>query len=122
MLAAIGIPFVGFALFVHALERFGQRQLAQRFGWKSAMWTGWLGTPIHELSHVALCILFRHRIDEVALFEPDEKSGRLGYVRHSYRSKSWFEELGNPFIAIAPLIGGSLVLLVLVYVLSLIHI
>lgn len=80
------------------------------------MWTGWLGTPIHELSHVAMCWLFRHRVDEVALFEPDEKSGRLGYVRHSYRSKSWFEELGNPFIAIAPLIGGSLVLLMLVNV------
>lgn len=115
-LLAIGLPFVAFAWFVHVLERIGQRQLAQRFGWKSVMWTGWLGTPIHELSHVVMCWLFRHRVDEVALFEPDEKSGRLGYVRHSYRSKSWFEELGNPFIAIAPLIGGSLILLMLVNV------
>ena len=114
VLLAISLPFAGFAVVVHALERIGQRQLAQRFGWKSVMWTGWLGTPVHELSHVLMCLLFRHRIDKVALFEPDEKSGRLGYVKHSYRSKSWFEELGNPFIAIAPLIGGSLVLLILV--------
>ena len=116
VLLAICLPFAAFAVVVHFLERTGQRQLAQRFGWKSVMWTGWLGTPVHELSHVVACLLFRHRVDEVALFQPDEKSGRLGYVRHSYRSKNWFEELGNPFIAMAPLIGGSLVLLILVKV------
>ena len=113
---SILMPFVVFALVVHALERISQRQLAQRFGWKSVMWTGWLGTPIHEMSHVVMCLLFRHRIHEVAFFEPDEKSGRLGYVRHSCRKKSWFEELGNPFIAIAPLMGGSAVLLILINV------
>ena len=80
------------------------------------MWTGWLGTPIHEMSHVLMCRLFRHRIHEVAFFEPDEKSGRLGYVRHSCQKNNWFEELGNPFIAIAPLIGGSVVLLIMVHV------
>lgn len=116
VLLAISMPFAAFAIVVHVLERIGQTQLAQRFGWKSVMWTGWLGTPIHELSHVAMCLLFRHRIDKVALFQPDKKSGRLGYVHHSYRSNSWFEELGNPLIAIAPLIGGSLVLLILVNV------
>ena len=115
VLLAVCLPFIVFAALVHLLERIGQRLLAQRFGWKSVMWTGWLGTPVHELSHVVMCLLFRHRIDEVALFEPDRKSGRLGYVRHSYRSKSWFEELGNPFIAVAPLIGGSIVLLFLVW-------
>lgn len=108
-------PFVLFAIVIHFLERTIQRSLAERFGWKSVMWTGWLGTPIHELSHVVMCNLFRHRVDEVALFEPDPNSGRLGFVRHSWRKGNWFEELGNVFIGIAPLIGGSLALCLLLW-------
>jgi hypothetical protein len=111
---AVG-PFVVFAVIVHFLEHAMQRRLAQRFGWKSVLWTGWLGTPIHELSHAAMCILFRHRIDELVLFEPDRQSGRLGYVRHWYRRGNWFEEIGNVFIGIAPLMGGSLALALLLW-------
>ncbi len=109
-------PLFGFTLIIHWFERITQRRMAERFGWRSVMWTGWLGTPIHELSHVVMCWLFRHRVDEIALFEPDRESGRLGYVKHSYREGSWFEQIGNLFIGIAPLIGGSLVLAVLFWV------
>jgi hypothetical protein len=109
-------PFVVFTLLIHGFERVTQRRLAERFGWNSVLWTGWLGTPIHELSHVFMCWLFRHRVDEVALFEPDPVSGRLGYVRHSYRRESWFETIGNLFIGIAPLIGGSLALITLLWI------
>jgi len=63
-----------------------------------------------------MCPVFRHRVDDVAFFEPDRKSGRLGYVRHSFHQGNWFEEMGNLFIGIAPLIGGSLVLLTLLFV------
>lgn len=86
--------------------------MARRFGWKSVLWTAWLGTPIHELSHALMCVVFRHRIDEMALFEPDFESGRLGYVRHSYVKGNLFQEIGNAFIGIAPLIGGTIVLLI----------
>jgi len=103
-------PWVLFAFLIHQIERLMQRRLAERFGWKSVMWTGWLGTPIHELSHALMCRLFGHRVDKVVLFEPDPQSGRLGYVRHSYRRQNWFEEVGNVFIGIAPLVGGSVVL------------
>lgn len=106
-------PFLLFAATIHFLERIVQKRLAERFGWKSVLWTGWLGTPVHELSHAAMCVLFRHRIDAISLFEPDLQSGRLGYVRHSWRKGNWFEELGNFFIGIAPLIGGSITLLML---------
>ena len=108
-------PFVVFAIIIHLFEGLTQRRLAERFGWSSVMWTGWLGTPIHELSHAAMCWLFRHRVDEIALFEPDRQSGRLGYVRHSFRRGNWFEEVGNLFIGIAPLVGGSLVLSLLLW-------
>jgi hypothetical protein len=108
-------PFAVFALIIHFFERVTQRRLAERFGWNSVLWTGWFGTPIHELSHVMMCWVFRHRVDEVALFEPDPESGRLGYVRHSYRRENWFENFGNLFIGIAPLVGGSLVLVALLW-------
>lgn len=103
-------PFVGFALIIHWIERVTQKRLAERFGWKSVLWTGWLGTPIHELSHAAMCWVFKHEIDDIALFEPDRDSGRLGYVRHSFQTGNWFQELGNLFIGIAPLLGGSIAL------------
>lgn len=108
-------PFVAFALIIHWLERVSQRRLAERFGWRSVLWTGWLGTPIHELSHALMCRVFQHRVDEIALFEPDEESGRLGYVRHSFQAGNWYHELGNFFIGIAPLLGGSIVLAILLW-------
>ena len=109
-------PVVLFAAAIHILQRTTQRRLAERFGWKSVLWTGWLGTPVHELSHVVMCLVFRHRIDDVSLFEPDPESGRLGYVRHSWRVGNWYEELGNVFIGLAPLIGGSATLLGLLWI------
>lgn len=115
MLLSFFLPFVAFALAIHWFERITQRRLAERFGWNAVLWTGWLGTPIHELSHVLACYLFRHRVDEVVFFEPDRESGRLGYVRHSYRHDNWFQRLGNVFIGIAPLVGGSIVLTLLLW-------
>lgn len=115
MAAIFLAPFAVFALLIHAFEMITQKRLAERFGWNAVLWTGWLGTPVHELSHVIMCWIFRHRVDEVALFEPDPESGRLGYVRHSYRRENWFENFGNLFIGIAPLIGGSLVLIALMW-------
>lgn len=110
LLLILVAPFVIFTLLIHFLERLIQMRLASRFGWKSVLWTGWLGTPIHELSHAVLCKVFRHRIDEIALFEPDRRSGRLGYVRHTWNTNNWFEEVGNFFIGLAPLVGGSMAL------------
>lgn len=110
LLLVLVAPFVAFTVLIHFLERLIQLRLAGRFGWKSVLWTGWLGTPIHELSHAIVCRMFRHKILELALFEPDLRSGRLGFVRHSWNRGNWFEEVGNFFIGLAPLVGGSLVL------------
>lgn len=113
LLGLVAAPLAIYAIVIHWLEQITLHRLAERFGWKSVLWTGWLGTPIHELSHAAMCVLFNHRIDKIALFEPDKRSGRLGYVRHSYRKNNWYEKIGNVFIGIAPLIGGSIALLLL---------
>ncbi len=115
LLAILLAPFAVFAFVIHLLERMIQRRLAERFGWNSVLWTGWLGTPIHELSHALMCRVFHHNIDEIALFEPDQRSGRLGFVRHSFKSGNWYQEFGNFFIGIAPLMGGSAVLILLLW-------
>ncbi|MEM7452922.1 MAG: hypothetical protein AAF456_01080 [Planctomycetota bacterium] len=115
LLVVLAAPFLVFTIIVHLLERTIQRRLAERFGWRSVLWTGWLGTPVHELSHALMCVLFRHKIDELALFEPDRRTGRLGYVKHSFRRGNWFQELGNVFIGMAPLAGGSIALALLLW-------
>lgn len=110
LLLVLITPFVVFTVLIHFLELGIQGRLASRFGWKSVLWTGWLGTPIHELSHWIMCKAFRHRVLEMELFEPDKRTGRLGFVRHSWSTGNWFEEAGNFFIGLAPLAGGSLAL------------
>lgn len=110
------IPLVMLAIIIHFLEKLIQNRLASRFGWSSILATGWIGTPIHEFSHVVMCWIFNHRIDAVALFKPDRKSGRLGYVQHSCKRNNWYQQVGNVFIAIAPLIGGSICLLITLWI------
>ena len=105
-LAVLVLPIALFALVIHGLEHFMQSRLARRFGWRSVLWTAWLGTPIHEFSHVVMCWIFRHRIEEVRLFDPDVNAGRLGFVRHSFHRGNWFEEFGNVWIGTAPLLGA----------------
>ncbi len=76
--------------------------------------TGALGTPIHELSHAAMCVVFRHKIHEIKLFQIGDEDGVLGYVSHSYNPKNIWAVIGNYFIGVAPIIGGSGVIYLLI--------
>jgi hypothetical protein len=99
------------ALALGLVERRISRRLSHRFGWRSVLVTGWLGVPVHELSHLVVARLFGHRIIAYSLFDPDPRTGTLGYVQHGYRRRNLYQLAGNFFIGVAPLVGGSAVLL-----------
>ena len=110
-------PLVLCGVVLHLVERTTTRMLTRSFGWRALLVTGWIGTPIHELSHAALCPLFRHRVRKIALFRPDPRAGVLGYVEHSYDPRSPWATIGNAFIGVAPLFGGALALYALTWAL-----
>lgn len=72
--------------------------------------TGFIGTPVHELSHLAMCLVFLHKINEVKFFQINDKDGVLGYVNHSWNPKNIYQQIGNYFIGIAPIVVGTLII------------
>jgi hypothetical protein len=103
-------PAAACAIALHQIERLTQGLLVRTFGWRAVLLTGWIGTPVHELSHVAACLVFMHEIEEVKLFSPDPESGTLGLVRHRAPVGNPWAEMGRFFIGVAPLVGGALAL------------
>ena len=68
--------------------------------------TAVIGTPVHELGHAAMCILFCHRITDICLWSPRARDGVYGYVEHSYNRKNLWARIGNLFIGFGPLFSG----------------
>ncbi len=76
---------------------------------------GWLGTTFHELGHLFFAVIFMHRINEVKFFSLDSSEKTLGYVNHSYNPNNIYQQLGNFFIGIGPLIFCSIMLFIFTY-------
>ncbi|MBE6620648.1 MAG: hypothetical protein E7625_04725 [Ruminococcaceae bacterium] len=95
---------VCYRLFFLALGR-----RAGRFFW---FMTSWLGTPLHELGHALMCVLFAHRIEYIRLFPTKEGDAM---VEHSYNGKNPYAVFGNLWIGLGPVFSGLAVIIAVLY-------
>ncbi|WP_254171561.1 ACT domain-containing protein [Clostridioides difficile] len=105
----IGI-FIVFGLIFSITENLNNKFIFSSFGKTGIIVTGAIGTFVHELSHLIMCLIFMHKINSVKFFRPIESKndGILGYVSHSYKKDNLYQSIGNFFIGIAPIIGGTM--------------
>lgn len=82
-------------------------------GGKLIVLTAMIGVPIHELGHLIFAIIFRHKIIKVRLLQFKRNESTMGYVEHSYNPLSIYQQIGNFFIGIGPIIGGTLSIILL---------
>jgi hypothetical protein len=95
---------IGFLLGV--MEKKSNSFLISAFGKRGILLTAWIGTPIHEIGHLLQCIIWRHKVKKIKLLQIDSPDGVLGYVQHAYNPKSIYQQIGNFFIGIGPIISG----------------
>lgn len=75
--------------------------------WSIFVWTGAIGVPIHEASHLLACWIFGLKPTKVVFYGPDRSTATLGYVNFRYRPKSIRANLGLFVQGVAPLISGT---------------
>jgi hypothetical protein len=68
---------------------------------------GWLGTTVHETGHLLFAMVFGHQIVKFQPFSPDPKTGMLGQVQTGYSRNSIYQQIGNFFVGIAPVLFGT---------------
>lgn len=92
-----------------------RRLCGRGLGHTAVIVTSVVGTPIHELGHALMCLVFGHRIERIRFWSPRAEDGRLGFVEHSYRKGSLYQSFGNLLIGVGPLLSGGMVVFLLLY-------
>jgi len=90
----------------------------QAFGKPGIMLTACIGTPIHELGHALMCLLFGHEIISIKLFDINPQNSTLGYVNHSFNKHNLYQRIGNLFISLGPIFSGTVAILFFMYMLE----
>lgn len=91
------------------------RNFQKRFSRSVLMISGVIGVPIHELSHALVALFFAHKVTDIKLIQKPDEFGTMGYVKHSYKQGNIYQQVGNLFIGIAPIFGGTLSIIALMY-------
>ena len=52
-----------------------------------------VGTPVHELGHIIMCVIGFHKITEVKLWQPADEKGVTGYVKHIYSRRNPYQRI-----------------------------
>ena len=102
--------FLFFGVVYSFIERSNTKFLLSTFGSKGVLFTGIIGTSVHEIGHLIMCLIFHHKITDFQLFnfKGYKYESTLGYVSHKYNENSLYERAGNFFIGIGPIISGTL--------------
>lgn len=107
------LQLIGLTLGVFALCGFAVRLLSRAFSRLLGAGsdgvfdiTSLIGTPIHELGHAGMCLLFGHSITRIKLWSPTHPNGVYGYVEHSYNRRNPWARLGCLFIGLGPIFSG----------------
>lgn len=114
MISLVGLLIV-IGLILGLMERKANSYFFVAFGYKGILATAWIGTPVHEVGHALMCLIFGHKITDMRLLMINRADGTLGYVSHSYNPRSVYQTVGNFFIGIAPIISGISALFLSLY-------
>lgn len=104
-------------LILGVFERLSSNFMQRSLGRKGVLITAWLGTPIHEIGHAIMCVIFNHKITRMKLLNTRSENGVLGYVEHSYNPSSIYQRIGNLFIGLGPIFSGIASLIISMYLL-----
>lgn len=109
-----------FVLVLRQLSHEANQRLVNIFGFNSQIIVGGLGIIVHELSHLIMAIVFGHHINAVRLLRipSDTNDMSLGYVKHTWAPTSTYQKVGNAFIGIAPVLGCTLLIYIIMRTLN----
>jgi len=94
-------PILLFITILALLQKVSYNTVIELCGSKSIVYTGIVGTTLHEMSHFIMCVIFRYEVKEVRFFDP-APDGTLGFVKFSFDPVSLYQRVGLFFVGFAP--------------------
>ena len=106
------LPILVFGVAFYFFNNITKENILSNLGWEAYAVSGCIGVPVHEISRLAVHLIFRHRITGLSLYRPfkGREDGTLGYVNYNYNTRSLYQNIGLFFAGIAPMIGGTFVI------------